>query len=54
MKKSVPDERLDRRAEFLAEKLGLSLQLTTIWVKQNPDKAWRTDAIRELKEWARP
>jgi len=47
-----PEQRLEDRAEFLADKLGLSLQLATIWVKENPDKAWRTDAIRELKEWA--
>jgi len=32
---------LERRAEFLAEKFGLSLQLTRIWVEQNPEKARR-------------
>jgi len=50
------DNRLDARAEFLAEKFGLSLQLTTIWVKENPEKARRPmlpSAVNELKVWAK-
>ena len=47
--------KLERRAEFLAEKFGLSQQLTAIWVKENPDKARRPmlpSAVRELTEFA--
>lgn len=46
---------LEKRAEFLAEKFGLSPQLTEIWVKQNPDKARRPmlpSSVAELKRWA--
>jgi hypothetical protein len=48
-------KRLEKRAEFLAEKFGLSLQLTMIWVKENPDKARRPmlpSHVAELKRWA--
>lgn len=46
---------LERRADFLAEKFHLSLQLTLIWVQKNPERSKRpmlASAVRELRRWA--
>ena len=59
MKESATEEigmsAIDRRTEFLADKYGLSAQLTKIWLQQNP-KAKRpllASELRALKAWAR-
>ncbi len=47
---------IERRAEFLADKFGLSLQLTAIWVEQHPEESRRPmlpEHVNELKKWAR-
>ena len=46
----------ERRAEHLAEKYGLSQQLTLIWVEKNPKRAARPMMPRDvaaLKTFAR-
>lgn len=48
---------LERRAEHLAEKFRLSLQLTTILVREHPEEAQMPISPRNLKAliaWARP
>lgn len=46
---------MERRADFLAEKFGLSPQLTLVWVSRNPLKALRPMGranLNELRRWA--
>ena len=47
--------KLVRRAEFLADKYGLSPQLTLIWLKQHPYdqlRPMRPAALADLRQWA--
>lgn len=52
----MTERQIERRAEHLADKFGLSQQLTAIWVREHQQEARRPmlpQHLSALKVWAR-